>query len=86
MRRVAVVATGGTIASTASAGGVVASRSAADLLGSTHVTDIDVETVDLMTVGSYRMNARSVTPSRRADEAAGRRHHVQYPDDVRDGR
>ena len=42
----------GTIASTASAGGVVASRSAADLLQSTHVTDIDVETVDLMTVGS----------------------------------
>src|SRR6185436_5412362 len=56
MTRVAVVATGGTIASTASAGGVVASRAAADLLGSTHVTDIDVETVDLMTVGSYRMN------------------------------
>jgi L-asparaginase len=56
MTRVAVVATGGTIASTATAGGVVASRSAADLLQSTHVTDIDVETVDLMTVGSYRMN------------------------------
>ena len=56
MRRVAVVATGGTIASTASAGGVVASRAAADLLQSIHVTDIDVETVDLMTVGSYRMN------------------------------
>ena len=56
MTRVAVVATGGTIASTASAGGVVASRAAADLLQSTHVTDIDVETVDLMTVGSYRMN------------------------------
>ena len=56
MTRVAVVATGGTIASTATAGGVVASRSAADLLRSTHVTDIDVETVDLMTVGSYRMN------------------------------
>ena len=56
MTRVAVVATGGTIASTASAGGVVASRSAVDLLQSTHVTDIDVETVDLMTVGSYRMN------------------------------
>ncbi len=56
MTRVAVVATGGTIASTASAGGVVASRAAADLLQSIHVTDIDVETVDLMTVGSYRMN------------------------------
>ena len=56
MTRVAVIATGGTIVSTATADGVVASRSAADLLRSTHVTDIDVETVDLMTVGSYRMN------------------------------
>jgi L-asparaginase len=56
MTRVAVIATGGTIASTATAGGVVASRSAVDLLQRTHVTDFDVETVDLMTVGSYRMN------------------------------
>jgi len=56
MTRVAVIATGGTIASTATAGGVVASRSAAELLASAQVTDIEVETVDLMTVGSYRMN------------------------------
>jgi L-asparaginase len=56
MTHIAVIATGGTIASTATAGGVVASRSAADLLQNAHVTDIDLETVDLMTVGSYRMN------------------------------
>ena len=55
MTRVAVIATGGTIASTATTGGVVATRTAAALLESANVTDIDVETHDLMTVGSYRM-------------------------------
>ncbi len=55
MPRVAVIATGGTIASTATSGGVVATRTAAALLDSAQVTDIDVETHDLMTVGSYRM-------------------------------
>jgi L-asparaginase len=55
MNRVAVIATGGTIASTASDGGVVATRSAADLLETAHVTGIEVESIDLMTVGSYCM-------------------------------
>jgi L-asparaginase len=55
MTRVAVIATGGTIAATASDGGVVATRSAADLLETAHVTGIEVETHDLMTVGSYCM-------------------------------
>ena len=56
MTRVAVIATGGTIASTATDNGVVASRSAADLFQNTQVGDVEVETVDLMTVGSYLMN------------------------------
>jgi L-asparaginase len=55
MTRIAVIATGGTIASTATQGGVVATRTAAALLESAQVTGIDVETHDLMTVGSYRM-------------------------------
>jgi L-asparaginase len=55
MTRVAVIATGGTIASTATQGGVVATRNAAALLQSARIGDIDVETHDLMTVGSYRM-------------------------------
>lgn len=55
MTRVAVLATGGTIASTATDGGVVATRNAAALLENARVTGIDVETHDLMTVGSYRM-------------------------------
>lgn len=55
MTRVAVIATGGTIASTATEGGVVATRSAANLLEGAHVTGIEVESHDLMTVGSYCM-------------------------------
>ncbi|WP_101948062.1 asparaginase [Mycobacterium sp. 3519A] len=55
MTRIAVIATGGTIASTASDGGVVATRSAADLLQTAKVTGIEVESIDLMTVGSYCM-------------------------------
>lgn len=53
--RVAVIATGGTIASTATGGGVVASETAATLLDSAGVTGVEVCTVDLMTTGSYRM-------------------------------
>ncbi|GAC67337.1 asparaginase [Gordonia soli] len=55
MPRVAVIATGGTIASTATDSGVVASQSAATLLEAAGVVGVDVETVDLMTVGSYRL-------------------------------
>jgi L-asparaginase len=58
--RVAVIATGGTIASTASDGGVVATRSAADLLETAHVTGIEVESIDLMTVGSYCMRLEHI--------------------------
>ena len=64
MTRIAVIATGGTIASTATDGGVVATRSAANLLESAHFTGIEVESHDLMTVGSYRMtleNIRSIS-------------------------
>jgi L-asparaginase len=80
MARVAVIATGGTIASTATDGGVVATRSAAHLLQSAHVTGIEVESHDLMTVGSYRMtlqNLRSISDavaallSRRSDPVDG---------------
>src|SRR5690242_264942 len=60
MTRVAVIATGGTIASTASDGGVVATRSAADLLEAAHVTGIEVESIDLMTVGSYCMRLEHI--------------------------
>lgn len=60
MTRIAVIATGGTIASTATDGGVVATRSAADLLDSAHVTDIEVESLDLMTVGSYCMTLQNL--------------------------
>jgi L-asparaginase len=60
MTRVAVVATGGTIASTASEGRVVATRSAADLLDSARVTGIEVESHDLMSVGSYRMTLQHI--------------------------
>ena len=80
MTRVAVIATGGTIASTATDGGVVATRSAANLLESAHVTGIEVESHDLMTVGSYRMtlqNLRSISDAvaallgRRSDPVDG---------------
>jgi L-asparaginase len=60
MTRVAVIATGGTIAATASDGGVVATRSAADLLETAHVTGIEVESIDLMTVGSYCMTLEHI--------------------------
>jgi L-asparaginase len=60
MTRVAVLATGGTIASTATDGGVVATRSAAALLESAHVTGIEVESHDVMTVGSYRMTLENL--------------------------
>ncbi len=60
MTRIAVIATGGTIASTATDGGVVATRSAANLLESANVTGIEVESHDLMTVGSYRMTLRNI--------------------------
>ncbi len=55
MTRIAVIATGGTIASTATEGGVVATRTAAAVLEGAVFGDIGVETHDLMTVGSYRM-------------------------------
>jgi L-asparaginase len=55
-----VIATGGTIASTATDGGVVATRSAADLLDSAHVTGIEIESLDLMTVGSYCMTLQNL--------------------------
>jgi L-asparaginase len=60
MTRIAVIATGGTIASTATDGGVVATRSAANLLESANVTGIEVESHDLMTVGSYRMTLQNI--------------------------
>jgi L-asparaginase len=60
MTRVAVIATGGTIASTATDGGVVATRLAANLLESADVTGIEVESHDLMTVGSYRMTLQNI--------------------------
>jgi L-asparaginase len=66
--RVAVVATGGTIASTATKGGVVATRTAAALLETADVADIDIETHDLMTVGSYRMK---LTHLRSISDAVG---------------
>ncbi|MEW5809211.1 MAG: asparaginase [Actinomycetota bacterium] len=55
MTRIAVLATGGTIASTATEGGVVATRTAAAVLGDVAFGDLEVETHDLMTVGSYRL-------------------------------
>lgn len=55
MTRIAVIATGGTIASTATEGGVVATRTAAAVLEGAVFDGIDIETHDLMTVGSYRM-------------------------------
>ncbi|ALU73436.1 asparaginase (plasmid) [Rhodococcus erythropolis R138] len=53
--RIAVVATGGTIASTTTNGGVVASRTAAALVDDLAVSGVFIETVDLMTVGSYNL-------------------------------
>ncbi|MDP0396639.1 asparaginase [Tsukamurella strandjordii] len=53
--RVAVIATGGTIASTATEGGVVANRTGATLLADAGVRDVRTDTIDLMTVGSYRL-------------------------------
>lgn len=55
MPRVAVIATGGTIASTATDGGVVANQTAATLLAAAGIVDVDIETVDLMTIGSYSL-------------------------------
>ncbi|WP_439029402.1 asparaginase [Gordonia terrae] len=55
MARVVVIATGGTIASEATDAGVVATRPAARLLRGTGIDDVEVETLDLMTVGSYRL-------------------------------
>lgn len=55
MRRVAVIATGGTIASESTDGGVVARRGGASLLGGSEVPGVEIEYVDLMTVGSYRL-------------------------------
>ena len=55
MRRIAVVATGGTIASESTDDGVVARRGGATLLGGNVVDGVDLEYVDLMTVGSYRL-------------------------------
>ncbi|MFW0793320.1 asparaginase [Gordonia sp. CPCC 205515] len=55
MTRIAVIATGGTIASTATDSGVLATRTAASLLDAAGVSGVEVETIDLMTVGSYRM-------------------------------
>ncbi|WP_197374048.1 asparaginase [Mycolicibacterium baixiangningiae] len=79
MTRVAVIATGGTIASTATRGGVVATRNAEALVESARINDIDVETHDLMTVGSYRMtlgHIRSVS-----DAVAGLLQRRQDPVD-----
>ncbi len=58
MTRVAVIATGGTIASTATDAGVVATRTATDLVAAAGLRDLEIETIDLMTVGSYRMTLR----------------------------
>ncbi|MXP21322.1 asparaginase [Gordonia sp. HNM0687] len=56
MTRVVVIATGGTIASESTGAGVVATRTAAHLLDTATITGVQVETIDLMTVGSYRMS------------------------------
>lgn len=56
MTRIAVIATGGTIASTATDSGVVATRPVANLLEQAGVAGIDIESHDLMTVGSYCMD------------------------------
>ncbi|AKS35720.1 asparaginase [Mycolicibacterium goodii] len=56
MTRIAVIATGGTIASTATDSGVVATRPAANLVERAGVSGIDTEPHDLMTVGSYCMD------------------------------
>ena len=56
MTRIAVIATGGTIASTATDSGVVATRPAANLVERAGVCGIDIESHDLMTVGSYCMD------------------------------
>ncbi|KQU01919.1 L-asparaginase [Rhodococcus sp. Leaf7] len=53
--RIAVIATGGTIASTTTTGGVVASRTASALVDELDVSGVVIETVDLMTVGSYNL-------------------------------
>ncbi|QTI69650.1 asparaginase [Gordonia polyisoprenivorans] len=55
MHRIALIGTGGTIASTSTSTGVVATRTVTDLLGTTGLADVEVESIDLMTVGSYRM-------------------------------
>ncbi|HCS57116.1 MAG TPA: asparaginase, partial [Gordonia polyisoprenivorans] len=55
MPRIALIGTGGTIASTSTATGVVATRTVTELLGTTGLADVEVESIDLMTVGSYRM-------------------------------
>ncbi len=53
--RIAIIATGGTIASTTTEGGVVANQTAATLLEGTGIAGVEIETIDLMTIGSYRM-------------------------------
>ncbi|ABG95012.1 asparaginase [Rhodococcus jostii RHA1] len=53
--RIAIIATGGTIASTTSEGGVVANQTAATLLEGTGIAGVEIETIDLMTIGSYQM-------------------------------
>ncbi|MBY4573883.1 L-asparaginase [Gordonia paraffinivorans] len=53
--RIAVLATGGTIASVATDHGVVATRTAGSLVDGLGIADVEVETIDLMTIGSYRM-------------------------------
>ncbi|WP_374613137.1 asparaginase [Gordonia sp. (in: high G+C Gram-positive bacteria)] len=55
MTRIAIVATGGTIACEATDAGVVATKTAAQLVERAGLDDIEIETVDLMTVGSYRL-------------------------------
>nr|WP_064570637.1 asparaginase [Gordonia sp. LAM0048] len=55
MTRIAVIATGGTIASEATDAGVVATQTAARLVERAGLDDVEVETIDLMTVGSYRL-------------------------------
>ncbi|ORA56731.1 L-asparaginase [Mycolicibacterium chubuense] len=75
MTRIAVIATGGTIASTATEGGVVATRTAAAVLEGAVFGDIEVETHDLMTVGSYRMTLGHLRSISDAVDALLRRSH-----------
>lgn len=75
MSRVHLIGTGGTIASRSSqdgaGGGAVAADSAADLLGSHSLRDVEVTSEDVLTLGSYLLgNAEMLTIARAALTAA----------------